>query len=321
MVRWLGAAAVVTDQSGWLNFYRIDPADQPFADDPDLWAKLRMPAGIRTAFRTDAPKLTLVTYAGADCAPVDVIVDGALAHRLPVPPGESTLHAPLPGRPAKVEVWLPQYGDFKIREPLLVGGDAVPADDNGLRWIAYGSSITQCRTAAGPSETWPALVARQHGWQLTCLGLGAQCHLDPVIARTIRRTPAELISLCLGINIYGKATFNRRSLRPHVAGFIHTIRDQQPETPIVVTTAIRSPKVDGNRNAAGMTLAEIRGEVAEAVHALACVGDDNLHLVDGLLLLSTDEAEQLLPDGVHPSPDGYHLLADRLAPILLDAID
>jgi hypothetical protein len=62
----------------------------------------------------------------------------------------------LPGRPAKVEVWLLQYGDFKIREPLLVGGDAVPAADNGLHsQIAYRSSITQRRTAVGPSETYP----------------------------------------------------------------------------------------------------------------------------------------------------------------------
>jgi lysophospholipase L1-like esterase len=105
-----------------------------------------------------------------------------------------------------------------------------------------------------------------------------------------------------------------------VAGFIQTIHDRQPETPIVVITAIRSPKVDGNRNPAGMTLAEIRDEMAEAVHGLA-VGDDNLHLVDDLTLLSTDEAEQLLPDGVHPSPEDYRLLADRLATMILDATD
>ncbi|TCC51490.1 hypothetical protein E0H73_40955 [Kribbella pittospori] len=315
-VRWLGAAAVVADDDGWQHFYRVDPEDRPFSADADLWAKLRMPVGIRAVFRTSAGLLELAVLAGQDCSPVDVVVDGTLAHRLPVSPGESTLRAPLPGRPVQVEVWLPQYGAFSIQEPVLIGGDATPAVETGLTWITYGSSISQCRGAAGPSETWPALVARRRGWQLTCLGIAGQCHLDPVIARTIRHTPADLISLCLGINIYTDVTFNRRSLQPHVAGFVQTIRDQQTEPPIAVVTAIRCPRFEGVRNAAGMTPDDVRHEVAEAVAALTAVGDKNLHLVDGLTLFGPEEAERFLPDGLHPSADGYRVLAERMATAL-----
>ena len=37
------------------------------------------------------------------------------------------------------------------------------------RWLVYGSSITQCGTAASPTETWPAIVARAKGLNHTNL--------------------------------------------------------------------------------------------------------------------------------------------------------
>ena len=97
-------------------------------------------------------------------------------------------------------------------------------------------SITPRRETEVPSETWPALVARQHGWDCVSLGFAGECHLDPVAARTIRDLPARLISLCLGINIYGGETFSGRTLPGQIEAFISTVREGHPKTPIVVIT-------------------------------------------------------------------------------------
>ncbi len=45
------------------------------------------------------------------------------------------------------------------------------------------------------------------------------------------------------------------------------------------------------------------------------LGDDQLTVIDGLALIGPEEAS-LLHDGLHPSPEGYRLLAQRLLPIV-----
>jgi hypothetical protein len=59
-------------------------------------------------------------------------------------------------------------------------------------------------------------VTRARGWDLTCLGYGGQRHLDPLIACTIRDRYADLISMCVGINIYGQGSLNVRTFLPAV---------------------------------------------------------------------------------------------------------
>nr|WP_239063336.1 GDSL-type esterase/lipase family protein [Streptomyces sp. SID13031] len=184
---------------------------------------------------------------------------------------------------------------------------------SGPRWITYGSSITQCTGAYGPSETWPALVARRHGWDLVALGFAGECHLDPIAARTIRDTPARLISLCLGTNIYGGETFGGRTLPGQVEAFISTVRDGHPHTPIVVITPLPAPSLEGKPNALGLTLDDIRACVELGARTLR---DPDLTLIDGRTILSTEEAQALYADDLHPNPDGYRLIADRLAPLL-----
>ena len=94
-----------------------------------------------------------------------------------------------------IELWLPQFGSFQLRNLEIDDGATLqPFADARPQWVTYGSSITQCRTAASPTQTWPAIVARQHGLNLTCLGYGGQCHLDAMVARMIRDLPADYIA-------------------------------------------------------------------------------------------------------------------------------
>jgi hypothetical protein len=264
---------------------------------PRLDDVARMPAGVRLEFETDARGFEWDVRSGGD---VDVVVDDELVSR-----ARTVRVGDLPAGRKRVRIWLPQSSHVSLGE-LSLSGEMTPVPE-GPRWIAYGSSITQCRLAAGPSETWPALVATELGWSLRCLGFAGECHLDPVVARYIRDTGADVISLCVGVNIHGAASFSARSLGPALAGFVRTIRDGHPETPILLTTPLHAPEREQQRNALGLTLADVRAEVANAAHGLP--------VVDGPTILGPADAG-LLADGLHPDAEGYRLIADRLRPHL-----
>ncbi len=312
-------------EGDWWQPWRLPPERIGTAHAPTLEERARMPAGARIGMRTDATRVSLAIDGDAAddnlaYSLVDITVDGELAHRLPVLAGSGGVAAEVPAGDKEIEIWLPQYGVVRVGAVTLYGyREVVPAPRTGARWITYGSSITHCREAAGPSKTWPALVARANDWRLTCLGFGGDCHLDPLVARTIRDAEADLISLCLGINIYGGGTFGLRSLASTVSGFIETVRDGHPDTPIVVITPIFSPARETQPNVVGMTLVEIREQVAAAAEMLMRLGDERLVLIDGLEIMGAAEAH-MLPDDLHPSADGYRLMADRLAPRLRRAL-
>ena len=316
---WDGLVALIRD-GDWWQPWRLPPDRVETAHAPDLAIRARMPAGVRFAVRTDAVRVAIVLDGDAESAPVDVLVEGKRTQRLAVVPGHSVVEAILPPGLKSMELWLPHVGQTRIGVLTFTGQtDIVPAPSGGPRWITYGSSITQCRTANGPSETWPAVVTRQYAWRLTCLGFGGECHLDPVVARTIRDATADLITLCLGINVYELATFSPRTFASAVSGFIETVRDGHPDVPLAVITPIASPDRERRQNLVGMTLEDVRNGVVAAVETLAQLGDENLHLIDGRELLGAHEGN-LLHDGLHPSADGYRAIATRIAPRLERAL-
>ena len=289
-----------------------DRIDRAFA--PDLVEKAREAAGVRADVVTAADTLHLDLELGIEIdrpTRVDVLVDDELAHRVDVEIGRSRLELPLPAGEHRVQVWLPQVGRTWLRSVALDGA-AKPAPAASTSWVAYGSSITQCSAAAGPSQTWPAIVARTLGWDLTCLGFGGQCHLDPLAARTIEALPADVISLCLGINVQGGATLSGRTFAPLVADLLDRVRDSHPDATVVVVSPITSPPREQTPNEVGLTLQAMRDILADVV---AGTDDDRLHLVDGPSVIGPDDAH-LLPDDLHPDETGYRLMGERLAAVL-----
>ncbi|WP_154795997.1 GDSL-type esterase/lipase family protein [Occultella kanbiaonis] len=311
---WRGAVDWVAAADGLRQPWRLLPGRAARAHAPGLINTAQMAAGVRAELRTDASAVGLRIRAAEPALPVDVLVDGERVARLPVEPGTHDLQVPLPEGAHDVEVWLPQGGITQVGDLVLSGADLVEAPAPALRWTTYGSSITQAQAAFGPSETWPALVARRLGWDLTCLGFSGQCHLDPIAARTIAAVPADVVSLCLGINIQGNGSFNERSLAPQVSGFIEQVREAHPDAAIAVLTPILSPPREETPNVAGLTLEAVRAAVRAAVTELQAE-DANLHLFEGPTVIGTEDVH-LLPDDLHPDGEGYRLMADRIAPLL-----
>ena len=119
-----------------------------------------------------------------------------------------------------------------------------PAPASGAFWVHHGISISQCSEADSPTGRWPALVARAGGRSLLNLGLGGQCHLDQFIARSIRDLPASAISLELGINVINADSMRERTFVSAFHGFLDTIRDGHPDTPVLIITPIVCPAAE-----------------------------------------------------------------------------
>lgn len=316
---WDGISGLARHEDRWIPL-RL-PLDRVATTLSADFARLaRLPAGARFGLRTDAVELVLELDAEPGSAPLDVVVDGVVAHRWHPVPGRHRLALPLPAGangPAEVEIWLPHLSRTWIGRLSLHGHRVLePLERTGPRWIAYGSSLTHAMFPHGPSESWVSLVAVRHGWRLRNLGFAGEAYLDPLVARVLRDTPAELITLEIGTNAYIRSVFTARSWGSAVCGFVETVRDGHPDTPIAVIAALPSVEREKAVNAAGLTLEGIRELTGEAVRVLQRLGDRRLHLVDGREVLPVAEADRVYADGLHPTPDGEHDLADRAAPIL-----
>ncbi|KNH20692.1 hypothetical protein ACU18_03750 [Arthrobacter sp. ZBG10] len=272
-----------------------------------------------------------------------LVSDGDVVETFPdrppvlTPGAPSVLRFELPGprRRRTVSVWLPHRGRLRIHA-VRAGEPLRPAPRREPRWVHYGSSISQASHADTPLGVWPVIAARNLGLDLFNLGLAGSAHLDQFVARTIRDQPAGLITLKVGINIINSASLRRRTFAPALHGFLDTIRDGHPETPLVLISPIHCPEheqgpgpsrlVDGaflatdlprRPNDGLLTLQDARDIIAGAV-AQRQADDGNLHYVDGLELFGAADAAHL-PDRLHPDPAGYALIGRRFTDVAAGA--
>lgn len=356
-----GAVELETTRAGVLP-HRLPAAARAQSSDGQLAMVEAQPSGVRLVFRTSATAIELdvlptkIQYAGAPAGPdgvYDLLVDGRLTAQASVPGGNvvtidlntgSTEFAP--GRPAtvnftglpdhakEVEIWLPH----RERTELVALRTNAPIDDqltsNKPVWLHHGSSISQGSNADSPTQTWPALAARQSGVELTNLGFGGSALLDPFTARAMRDLPADLISVKIGINLVNLDLMRQRAFGPAVHGFLDTIREGHSTTPLLVISAIYCPihehtpgpgapdfadgtvkfVATGDPSEPGkLTLAYIR-QALEEIIGLRAKTDPNLSYLDGRELYGEpDFAARPLPDQLHPDHATHRLLAERFA--------
>lgn len=229
-----------------------------------------------------------------------------------------------------VEVWLPHTSGVELLD-VRADADLLPQERRRRRWVHYGSSISQCAEADTPLGVWPVITARALDFDLFNLGLAGNAILDGFAARTIRDLPADLISLKIGINVVNTDALRLRAFIPAVHGFLDTVRDGHPHTPILVISPIFCPahedapgptewtpagrslpsSVERRPYDGRLTLREIR-EVLARIVAERSAADPALQYLDGLELFGPEDADHL-PDGLHPDPAGYALMGARMA--------
>ncbi len=249
---------------GWVQPWRLPlPLKPLFFPEDGLMRKAECPAGARLRFRTRARQFALIAEPAAEARQFDLAIGNEILDTAVLPAGvDRADFSGLAGQTQTYEIWLPQMHPVKLRHFLLPENAGLePAPDTRPRWTAYGSSITQCGAAHSPARTWPAAAARRLDLNLTCLGFGGNCHLEPVAGMMIRDLPADIITLKLGINVQGAGSLSRRTFQPAVIGLARIIRERHPETPIGLITPIHSPPRETAPNVAEMTLQDYRDEV------------------------------------------------------------
>ncbi|MFC1441809.1 SGNH/GDSL hydrolase family protein [Streptacidiphilus sp. N1-10] len=271
--------------------------------------------------------LLIGTSLGADTAPApggdrwrraDLGEHGAVFADLP--PGDKLL-----------ELWLPSLAPVRVRGLRALDGlPLLPAGpDRRPRWTVYGSSITHgfALPPASPASTWPAVAGRLLGRNVTNLGFGGACLLDPLVARMIGERTTEHITLEIGINIHNTAGLRERTLAPSLHGFLATIRSHQPRVPVTVLGPVHGGEREDSvvacrRNADGsgmevagdLTLCQMRRIFEDTVEVLKRRGDRALTWMDGRELFSgEDAAVGGLSDGLHPDVRSQGLMGERYA--------
>ena len=309
---WSGHVGLETSVDGTLA-RRLTPHSKAlFPSQPaaNLWDLAGQPAGVRLVFETDS------TFIGGHCvfnktlAPIDIVSDGEILGSMNIDQtGAFGFHALNP-RWKRIELWLPHYGIFRLRDLEFSAGAIVrAAPDHRPRWTTYGSSITHAMEAHSPAQTWPALVARRNDLNLSCLGFAGSCHLEPLVARVMRDLPADFLSICAGINISG-GSLTPRTFRPALIGFVSIIREKQPDVPLALISPILSAPRETFIEDSPWSLRAMRAEVRGAVAALNSHGDNATFYVDGLDIIGPDEAA-IMPDELHPSGDGQSVVAAK----------
>jgi len=339
-------------------------ARKQIPDDQLTMAEVQ-PSGVRLVFRTAATVVELdvlptkTAYVGAPPRPdgvYDLVVDGRLAGRASAPGGNvntvdmttgsvhsqsgpvGTIRFPDLAAEAKdVEIWLP-HNEMTELVALRTDAPAEPVPEQHRKvWLHHGSSISHGSDAESPTTTWPALAASLGGVELINLGFGGSALLDPFTARAMRDTPADLISVKIGINLVNTDLMRLRAFVPAVHGFLDTIREGHPTTPLLVVSPTLCPIHEDTPGPAApdlsqlssgrlsfvatgdpedhtrLTLSIIRDQLARITVSRAD-DDPHLHYLDGRELYGeADYAELPLPDELHPDAAAHRRIGERFA--------
>lgn len=353
--------------------HRLPSRARAQCDDPQLLMAEAQPSGVRLTFQTSATAIELDVlptkrdYVGMPPRPAgiyDLRVNGRLERQLSVPggkvlridmttgsavsePGEpQTLHfSDLSEGMKRLEIWLPHN---ETTELVALRSDApiVPIGATGKPvWLHHGSSISQGSNAASPTGIWPVIAADLAGVDIVNLGFGGSALLDPFVARTIRDTPADFLSIKIGINLVNTDLMRLRAFGPAVHGFLDTIREGHPTTPLLLVSPILCPihetapgpsqadlpalrrgqllfRAGGNAEditQGKLTLAVIREQLRTIVERRS-KDDDNIRYLDGRQLYGETDNEHLpLPDELHPDTETHRLMGERFADLVFRA--
>ena len=350
----------LVSDDGWVSFSRLPLWTWKQFGVSGLHRWTRFPSGVRLRFRTEASTIALevhvmpLTIARVIEEPAvarfDLLVDGVEAATVPAVKGgqlrlemdgplvtneefirgegEEITFANLKPGVKEIEIWLPAGALVEIRNISADSEILPPTPSEKKKWVHYGSSISQCAETERPLDIWSVHASRLLGIDIRNLGLAGECHIDGFVARTIADTPADFISLKLGINVVNGDSMRERSFIPAVHNFLDTIREKKPNTPILIISPIICPFHEVNPGPtligdAGLTSMERPATLAAGALNLPKIRailekivaereDAHLYFMSGLELFNEGDLG-MMPDLLHPNSAGYRLMGERFA--------
>lgn len=303
---------------------RADPTD--FDRLPiDTWTMAGVPAGVRIeldlgpdveavlvdyetltddpGFRGEGAGVTFALWTGAGPVCTE-----------PARLGKQTVVLEAPAGGGSVVIYLPEGMRPRVSGLRTIGGTATAAD-RGPAWLCYGDSIAEGWSASEPGLSWPMLVARAHGLDVTNLGYAGAARGEIVSAFHVASLPADVISLSHGTNCWNRTPHSSAQVAADYDAFLEIVRRGHPTAPIVVLSPLTRPDAETTTNLLGATLEELRGAIEEVVESRQ-IADPNLVLAPGRDMIGAHD----LVDGVHPGNAGHERIAAAMGPLLSEAV-
>lgn len=328
LLPFLRGAPFVDVADGRLHVTRLDPADT-LSYPVGAWQHALSTAGVRFAFSTSAPSVTLRAWDPGLQPEVDGILslwagDSPIAtHNQRNPGGEVQAEFSLPANGEQTyTLYLPYVSRL---EPTALGVPEAaalsPVDPAPHVWAAYGDSITQGRTASDPGHTYVAQTAHLAGLEPINLGFRGWARGEPAAAKLLAAMDFDILSILMGVNVRVSSWLDAAAWRETFRNFIEIVRTGQPTTPILVISILscHGDFTDDTPDARGVTIAALREAEHDMVAQRIAEGDAHIRLIDGSTIIGPNDAA-LVPDGVHPNDVSMHRIATRIAPVLREML-
>lgn len=212
-------------------------------------------------------------------------------------------------------VWRLVLGDgiFIFHEVTSSGRAVRPPGKNEkprLRWLAYGSSITNVA-----ADGYVHQAARFLGVDVLNKGMCGSCCCEKETATYLAvREPWDFATLELGVNMRGEP--HRTAFEKRAGEFVAILRRRHPDQPIILIGIF--PNSDDYRLRAN-ALSACNREHRQTLREIVAKADDpNLHFIEGDQVLTRFGG--LGQDLIHPSPVGHVLMGKNLAELLAPVI-
>lgn len=290
-------------------------------------ARSKCPSGGRILLKCNTSRLAVRVVAANDVAArrFDTYVNGRLCE---APSAQVTkrdqehiefelvLFQDLDNREKEILIYLPHLQEVAVK---ALGVDQATRFSTPERTFAralpvvfYGSSVCQGSGAVHPGQSYPAIVSRELNLDFVNLGFGGAGKAETNVVDLVKSIPA-----CCYVFDLGKSYGAQDASAFHA--MLHSIRQRHPEIPIIAITPITSVKEVKEPSYSERSI-HTRTVMRDAVMKRIGEGDRQLQLINGEDLLGFKEHHALSKDGVHPSDQGYRLIATKLAPKLKQAL-
>jgi lysophospholipase L1-like esterase len=335
------AAAGTETESQWLAFpesVKFKVLGLPWFDEnkPNLWRmpvkemaalpmgvqnRSKCPSGARIIMNGTTTRLALrATAAGGGIKAIDVYVNGQPGKpQITKTSGAETelvLFHGADDREKEIVIYLPHVEEVNIQ---AIGVDLQArfnTPEHGyaksLPVVFYGSSVCQGSGAVHAGQTYEAILCRKLNLDFVNLGFGGAGKAEASVVDLVNSIPA-----CCYVFDLGKS-YGAQDATAFKA-MLQTVRRTHPSTPIIAITPITSAKEVTDPSYSERSI-HTRTVMREPVNELMKAGDTRLFLVEGEELLGFKEHDALSRDGVHPSDQGYGIIAAKLAPVLRKAL-
>lgn len=289
---------------------------------PPVWGLAQSPAGGRIRFRTDSDTVRIKLDWGnvghmnnmsrIGQHSVDAYVDGVFWRNVsPLegkPEVEEAFFGGVPREMRQIDLYLPLYHPVKVLAIGLADGAELEAPapfTRELPVVVYGSSITQGGCASHAGMSYQSILCRRLDLDHVNLGFSGNGIGEPEVARAISEIPA-----CCYVVDYSQNCPTVDQMRESYAPFLQTLRDRNPDTPILCVTPICSAAEPWNKPH-HEALEGKRRVVRDAVGARVRNGDKRIQVVEGPDLLGPDQTDGII-DMSHPNDLGFYFMANGL---------